>query len=474
MRILIVNPPSIEGIKYVREGRCEQRSSSFQYMMVPISLPSIAALLIKNGYDVKILDCIADSLTDDDVLKATGDFNPELFILNTSTPTFENDIKIIKRIKEKFGNIHLTAIGIHVTVLPEESLRLSKLDSVIRREPELTALALADCIKTRGDLSLVEGISFKSEKEITNNPERTFCDNLNELPFPARNLLNNNKYTLPVINRPYTLVISSRGCPYQCIFCTASLYYGSKLRLRSPENILAEIDEVVKKYKVKDITMWSDTFTLNRQFVVDICQGIIDKKFDIQWTCNSRVDKVDPELLALMKKSGCIGISYGIESGVQEILDNIKKDITLKQIRDAFKWTNEAGIETLAHVIFGLPGETKETIKETVRFVKGINPDYAQFYCAIPFPGTEFHRMAKQNGWLTDEKWSMYEINRAMISTPKLPVEELRKARLRAFLSFYLRPSYIIKRLGKLKSFDDFMINFRQLLSFIRGWVKES
>ena len=204
---------------------------------------------------------------------------------------------------------------------------------------------------------------------------------------------------------------------------------------------------------------------------MEICEGIIDKKLDVKWMCNGRVDKVDAEMLQMMSKSGCIGISYGVESGVQEILDNVEKDITLDQIVNAFKWTHAAGIETLAHVIFGLPGETKETVEETTKFIIKLNPDYAQFYCAIPFPGTRYHDMATEKGWLNATEWEQFELNQSIVSTDAMSADELKEAKVRAYKRFYLRPRYMLKRLGKIKTFKDLRLTITQGTSFLSEWV---
>ena len=475
MKVLIINPPCMDGVKFIREGRCEQRLSSFQYVMVPISLPSIGALLRDRGHEIKIVDAIAMDYSSDDLVKIIGDFTPGLLIVNFSTATFEGDSLFVDEIRKQFDG-HITAIGAHVTSLSEESLKTTKLDSVVRSEPEFTCLGLANALSKGGgeELSKVKGLSYKTNGKIKANEKREFIENLDDLPFPSRDLMDNQRYTLPVINEPYTLIISSRGCPYDCIYCTAHTYYGKKLRLRSPEKIVEEMEEIVTRDKVRNITMWSDTFTLDKPFVMKISQGIMDKGLDIRWMCNGRVDKVDLEMLQAMKKSGCIGISYGVESGVQEILDNVKKGITLEEIRRAFKWTHEAGIETLAHVIFGLPGETKETIEETIRFVIGLDPDYAQFYCAIPFPGTVFHDMAKDKDWLEATSWSQYELNQSIISTPSLNSDELKEAKVRAYKKFYLRPAYFFKRLKKIHSIKDLWMTVKQGVSFISEWVLKS
>lgn len=470
MNVLIINPPTLGDIRYIREGRCEQRLSSFQYIMPPISLPSIAALLEKENFKVKITECIGDNLNLEDIEREIKSFHPTLIIVNVSTATYYNDKKVITFIRN-ITPCHLTAIGIHVTALPENVLLDTALDSVVRGEPEAVCLSLAGSIAKGKGFKNIEGLSYKEKGKVVHNRRKNFIEDLNKLPFPARNLLNNRRYTLPVINRPYTLVISSRGCPYECIFCTARQYYGNKLRLRNPKNIIDEIEEIIRKFQITDIVMWSDTFNLVRDFVMDICDEIKKRNLSFNWMCNSRVDRIDEGMLSKMKEAGCSGISYGIESGNQSILDKAKKGVTLKQIEDAFKWTHRAGIRTLGHVILGLPGETKETIKSTLQFVKRLNPDYMQFYCAIPFPGTELYSLAKKNGWLITDDWSRFELNQAIIQTPQLSSDDLKKARCKAFLSFYARPSYIGNKLLPLLKHGRFGITCRQMASFLKEWI---
>lgn len=476
MKTMIVNPPTCTGMKYIREGRCEQRLSSFQYVMVPISLPMIAGALEARHHEVKLLDCIANDVGVEGLKKAIEKWNPSFVLFNMSTATSASDIEVINQMRP-VTKAHFTVIGNHATSLPEEVLTASALDSVIRREPELTAQDLVDAVEKGRGLGGVLGISFKGKDgTVVHNEDRPFNDNLDDLPFAARHLLDNARYTLPVINEPYTLIITSRGCPYSCIYCTAYQYYGKKLRLRSAENVVDEMQECLEKHHIRNFTMWSDTFNQNKKFVMEVCAEIqkrgLEKK--IHWMANSRVDHVDAEVLKAMRSSGCIGVSYGVESGVDEILINMKKGATAEQARTAVRLTKEAGIEVLTHIIFGLPGDTPETINQTIRYVKELDPDYAQFYCAIPFPKTELEAMGKKNGWITTEDYSKYELNQPLLNLPTLSVEQLQEARKRAYREFYLRPGYILKRLRKIKNLKDLVTHFRQAKDFIHSWISES
>jgi anaerobic magnesium-protoporphyrin IX monomethyl ester cyclase len=463
-------------MKYIREGRCEQRLNSFQYVMIPISLPMIAGVLEAYRHDVKILDCIAENINLEDLKSAVREFNPSFILFNMSTATSSGDARIIDELR-KIHPAHFSVIGNHATSLPEQVLKSCGLDSVIRREPEYTVAELADALEKGKGLRSLKGISYKSaDGLIVHNPDRLFIEDLDSLPFAARHLLDNSLYTLPIINEPYTLIVSSRGCPHSCIFCTAHQYYGKKIRLRSAKNIVDEMQECLERHGIRNFTMWSDTFNQSRKFVVELCIEIqkrgLDKK--IRWMANGRVDHVDAEVLKEMKSSGCMGISYGVESGSDEILRNVKKGANATQARQAVKLTKEAGIEVLAHVILGLPGETMETINRTIQYIKELDPDYAQFYCAIPFPKTELEKRAKKAGWITTEDYAKYELNQPILSMPGLTLTQLQEARKRAYREFYLRPAYIWKRLKKMGSIKEFLVNFRQAKDFLQSWIFDS
>lgn len=470
MKVLLINPPALSGPKVIREGRCEQRLSSFQYVMVPISLPMIAGLLLKNNIEVKIDDFIVEDFDFDQAIKKIVAYEPDLAIVNFSTVSFDNDKEFVGRIKEKLAKTHFSAIGVHVTSLPERTLKDTDLDSVIRGEPEMTCLKLCQTLGGKGNLNKVSGLSYKIGKKIINNPDRPEIEDLDSLPFAARHLLKNDRYFMPVYNRPYTLLITARGCPNSCIFCTANKYYGKKFRMRKVEKVIEEIEEIVKKNKITDITMWADTFTLNKKYVLDLCRLIGERKLKFKWMCNARVNTVDSEMLKAMKAAGCIGIAYGVESGVQKILNNAKKGITLRQIEKTFSLTRKAKIDSLAHVIFGLPGESKKTIRDTIKFINKIDPDYVQFYCAIPFHGTEFRQIAEKNNWIVTDDWSKYELNQSIIETPELSKKDLGKARRKAMISFYLRRKFIVREFKKVKSFKEFINLIQKGFSFLTNW----
>ncbi|MBU1051200.1 MAG: B12-binding domain-containing radical SAM protein [Nanoarchaeota archaeon] len=465
-KVILINPPS--KTKVIREGRCEQRADSYQYLMVPISLPSVAAVLRKGGFEVEIIDCIAEEISLEELESTLKKRKPLLAVVNVATMSFDTDketAEVCRKLK-----IPCAAMGMHVTTIPQEALKNSEFGMAIMAEPELITLNLSKAIRDKKNLKTVKGIAFKKGSKIIKNSPEKLIQNLDELPFPARDLLNNEKYTAPITQRPYTLIITARGCPYGCIFCTASNYYGKKPRIRSPENIVDEIEEVITKYKIRDIGMWADTFTFSKDQVIGISKEIIKRRLKIDWFCNSRVDTLNEEMVSQMAKSGCKAVTFGVESLDENILKQARKNISFKQVKNAIGLCKKYGIKSQLHLIFGLPGETRESIETTIKRAIALNPDYAQFYCAVPFPGTEFRRYVVEKGYLLQTNWSEYEINNALVSYPQLSKEEIQTARKKAYRKFYFRPTYILKKMQEFP-LREWKKIIPQAYHFFKGWV---
>lgn len=470
MRVLLFNPPGPDGQGYIREGRCEQRLSSYMYRMLPVSLPSIAGLLRAEGHQVRILDAVGPRVPAESIPHEIRKFDPELVVMTVSTPTYNSDVDVVAQLAG-WTSAHLTAIGVHVTATAAETLQASRLHSVVRGEPEWTVAHLAACLSDGGDLGAVAGISYRRDGAVHHNADRGFEGDIDELPPPARDLLHEEDYFLPIMNRPYTLVVPSRGCPHHCTYCTAPMYYGKRLRQRTPARVVDEIESIVRRGVVNDFVMWSDTFTLDKRFVLEMCRELSDRRLGVRWMCNSRVDSIDVEMAEAMSAAGCTGISFGMESGVQQILDNVRKGTTVEQGRVAIRTVKGAGIQTLAHFILGLPGETPATIRETIEYAKDVDPDWAQFYTATPLPGTPFMEQAKREGSLplvTD--WSKHELNVPLVSTPALSAEQLARGRARAYVEFYARPR-VARRVVKQVKREHLGTLASQVLTFARSWV---
>ena len=467
--MVLVNPPGPAGRGYIREGRCEQRLSSFAYRMMPISLASAAALVRAHGHDVRIVDAVVESLDAERLCRRLRGLDPGLVVFAVSTPTYDSDRRVVELVAAA-TTAHRTAIGLHVTARAADSLRESRLDSVVRGEPERTVAELADALAANADLATVAGLSFRRGTAIVHNADRPWVDDLDALPVPARELLPERRYTLPLPNRPYAMVIASRGCFHHCAFCAAHLYYGRRLRLRQPARLVDEIEEILGRGMIRDVVLWSDCFTLDRSFVLDLCQEIQQRRLPLRWMCNSRVDTFDEELAWPMRRSGCVGISFGIESGDQGMLDRMGKGTTVEQAHRAVRAARQAGMAVLTQFVLGFPGETPETIRRTVDHACELDADYCQFYCATPLPGTVLWHESIRRGYLSTLDWSRFEPNRAVLSTDTLGAAELERARRRAYLQFYLRPA-ALRRLASRVDHRTFAATAVQALAFAREWI---
>jgi anaerobic magnesium-protoporphyrin IX monomethyl ester cyclase len=468
MEIALINPPASNGLRCIREGRCEQRAESFQYLMVPISLPSIASLLLRDEFEVRVIDCIADGISIDKLRQVLRKDKPMLSVVNVATLSYHTDKDVADLCREL--SIPVAAYGVHVTAKADETLRDTNFDFVIRGEPEFVVLALARALREHVDIGDVLGVSHKSNGKVVHNNPASPQGNLDAMPFPSRNLMPNEKYTAPLYRKPYTLVISSRGCPFECIYCTAHQYYGRKPRFRSPQNVMAEIRHVVTKIGIRHIAMWSDTFTLRKEFVLELCKRIKQSELDFEWYCNSRVDTVDEEMIEAMAEANCRIMTFGVESFEQRVLDLMNKGITPEQTRRAIALCRKYEIRTQAHLIFGLPGENHESIAKTINGVIEADPDYAEFYCAVPFPGTKFYKLATEKNYLTTKQYSRYELNQAIVSYPNLSSAEVKKAMTKAYRKFYLRPSYIFRKATELP-ISQWPTIAGQAISWVRDWI---
>ncbi len=264
-------------------------------------------------------------------------------------------------------------------------------------------------------------------------------------------------------------VIPTRGCPWQCTFCRAGKVWGSKIRSRSPENVIEEIRQIKENLGIRNVVFMTDSLTLDKTWAARFFDAILEQSLEFRWICNSRVDAVNPEILSGMKKAGCLLISYGVESGSQEILDAAKKKITLEDSRNAIQWTREAGILSMAYFILGLPGETPETIEQSIIFACDLDPDYVNFHIATPFPGTELYDIAKEKGWLVTTDWSEYEEEgSAVLRTEALTARDLVCAQKRAMRRFYMRPGRILKEIRSVKSFTQFKARLKAGFSLFR------
>ncbi len=520
MKVFLINPPAPDGIKVVREGRCMQRKGAWTAVWSPLSLALCAAVLEQDGVEVKLFDCIVKGTSPEQLMLQIAEFKPDLVVLNTSTPSIESDLKMTSIIKQACPEAKTAIMGIHPTALPDECFRACSrgmtsaegrtfaggstsgrdagydLDYIIRGEPEFTlqelcqtidsgkkAVIQADLQATDVQLLLkraslaevaplserlprVQGLSFYEEGRVTHNPPRPWLD-MDSLPFPAWHLIDTSDYIMPFHNVPFLLVATSRGCPYPCTFCADSTYYGKLLRKRSPQKLVDELVWLKEKFNVHEFLFWSESFTLDTKFVMAVCDEIIRRGLQISWVCNSRVDHVSLEMLMAIKKAGCWMIGYGIESASQSVLDSVKKGTTVQQTRKAVQLSHQAGLEVSGHCIIGLPADTPQTIKQTIEFTIELDLDFVQFYCAVPFPGSEMYEQACHNHWINTTDWSRFEQNFSILDYPHLSAKEIMNLRRLSYRKFYLRPRMIFKVWKRLKKSSDRMAFFRMLREFV-------
>lgn len=426
MRILLVNPPG----KFIREARCQHKASVFQSLYPPLTLATMAALLLKEA-EVMIVDSPALTLTLRELQERVIKFKPYILIFQTSTPTIETDLKIIEECKR----VHKAIYGIfsvHATYFSDELIRLPFIDFVILGEPEFTALSIV-----KNGFKATPGVIWKEDEKIRKNEVKPSL--ALSLPIPAWNLVNLNSYLLPIKQEPYLMVITGRGCPYSCSFCVSPFYFDKKFRKRAVNEIIEELKYDIS-LGIRNFFFFTDTFTLDKKMVMELTEKIRKLETKIKWFCNSRVDTIDKEMLKEMKDSGCFLISFGVESGDEEILKRCKKGTDLEVIRKALYLTKSSGILSVCHFILGLPGETEQTLNKTIRLALELPTDFAEFYISTPFPGSAFYEEVSQ---LIEKRWDRFEY-----SSQALPTSiNLKAKRKEAITRFYLRPKFILTAL---------------------------
>ncbi len=470
MKVFLINPPAVDGVRMVREGRCMQRAGAWTAVWAPVSLALTGGMLEADGHEVRLTDCIVEGVNSSEMAAQVAAFRPDLVVLNAATPSIDGDLDRARIIKQVMPGARVAAFGIHVTALPEQSLNSgSEVDFVIRGEPESTVKDLVHAgLNPKG----VPGISWRDGNEgYVHEPDREPIADLDSLHFPAWHLVDRKRYIMPFTDRRFLLIATGRGCPHRCAFCADPAFYGRKLRLRSPEKVAEEMEYVGTGFGIRDFLFWSESFTLNRDYAVEVCEAILKRGLKTCWVANSRVDDVDPELLRLMKRAGCWVVGYGVEAGTDKSLKMMRKNVTVEQIRRAIEWTVDAGIGAVAHTIIGYPGETEDEVNETIRFVKSLPLDFAQFYCAVPFPGSPLFDEAQREGWINTRDWSRFEQNHSVLDTPWLSARKVMELREKAFREFYLRPRAFVSAARYVQS-PGVALRMARMLWDFGDWIR--
>lgn len=438
-RVFLFNPPGPEGRGYTREGRCTQEAGIWGTQWPPVTLATTAALLDQDDHEVQIVDFPAVGGNVGLLEQKLRSWQPALVFWSTGTPTLESDLKIADTVRNCLPRAVTGVMGTHVTAVPEAALKTEAIDMVVRREPDGIIREVCRLHASGERWHDALGISYPDGEtgNIRHNLDAPFLDP-GEIPFPAWHHLDITRYRLPLRGKVFLALAPVRGCPYACSFCTAPVYYGKRLRQRPIEQVVDEMQSGRDRFAVRDFFLWADTFTADPRYVRAFCREVIRRGLDVAWTCNSRVDTVDRDLLLLMKEAGLWMISFGIESGNEGILQSTGKKITVGQSIEAVRAAHELGIKTAGHFILGLPGENEETMKQTLQLALDLPLDIAQFYAAAPFPGTALHGLADREGWLRSSR--EFSQRAAVLHLPGLSPERVNAFRRHAYREFYKRP----------------------------------
>ena len=398
----------------------------------PLGLTYIAAVLRENNIPVKILDPIPDGFDFKSALDYAKKF--DVVIVPLAASNSEGVYRFFSYLKDSKRIL----MGTHATALAERILVQGFCDLIIRGEPEFTVLETIQNLKNLGN---VLGVSYRENGRIFHNPDRPLIKDLDNLPFPARDLVDNSKYEIVSFpGKPTALVLTSRGCPFECTYCATNLFYRRNRSIRSPQNVVHEIKHVVDKYGIRNFFFADDTFNIGEKRVLKLCHLLQENNLDIQWACLCRVDTIDKPMLREMKKAGCVEILYGVESASSQVLAESKKNINLEQVKNAIKLTKEEGIRVSAFFMFGSPGDTLASIRKTSRLARKLNPNFASFNIVTPDPGTELYEsFEKQIARETFEKFDRLNTD---VSICDVQAHMLRRELVRAYLYFYGRPFY--------------------------------
>ncbi|MFZ7138843.1 MAG: B12-binding domain-containing radical SAM protein, partial [archaeon] len=321
------------------------------------------------------------------------------------------------------------------------------LDVVARKEGENTFLELVQRIEAGKSFNDILGITCRDGDDFIRNSDRPYIEDLDSLPFPAHHLWPLDR--LKKYGDVMFPLMTSRGCVYWCEFCSAVRMFGRRYRMRSAKNVVDEMEYLHKTFGSSTFTFYDDAFTVDQARVEEICKELHNRNLKLTWDCGTRVDMVNKELLQKMKDAGCIAVWFGVEAGSQLVLDKMGKGFTAQLTKKAFKMAQDIGLLTIASVVFGFPGETKETAMETIKFIQELNPDDVGFYIATPYPGTPMAEQVIKNGWLRVTDFNKYDTATPIFELPDLTMQEVREIREKAFHKFYIRPTYILRMFSR-------------------------
>ena len=472
--VLIVNPPSPDGHIYIRD-MCRWGRKSREKMIWPQSSLAYLAAVVPDDMSVRIIDAIAEEMSPEEFKEEIDKEKPKFYVSYVTGTTFAMDAKGIQWAKEVGATT--IAVGTHVSAVPQNTIELiPELDYVIRHEPEMSLKDIIDYTIAERPPEDIKGVVYRdAEGQPVLSEDRPLLETLDELPIPKQHLLPLDKYKMPFLGSRYVWLLTNRGCPYRCTYCFEGVVWGKSVRHRSPESIFEEL-EYLAKHDVHNVLFLADLFTdrSNHHNLEKLCDMIIESGLKVRWTCNSRVDTLTDPIARKMKQAGCWLIAFGVESGSQKVLDNVNKDAKVEQARETLNLCNRLGIKTWAYFIIGLPGENKQTVRETIDFAKSCPIDIALFHVAMPYAGTEFYFQSVANGWLNTSDWKHFDMNdSAVVEYEDFTADEILKATKQAFREFYFRPSQMWRMSKMMMGSGDIGMIWDVCKNFM-GWIFSS
>ena len=431
------------------------KGKTFVTALEPLGLLSVAAMAEKCGYSVKFLDAFAQGIGIKEILEHIKEIKPKAVGISSLTSDGTVTFKLCQEIKEKFPGIFLILGNVHASIFADYFIREAKVDLVVHGEGEYTIVKVMDALKNGGSFSLIKGISYRDGEKIINTGPAEIIMNLDDLPWPARHLVNLNDYGWSFHYFParfrkkpkqMRLMMSSRGCPTGCTFC--AVHSGRRVRFISAQKVFNEMMHLITKYGADHIFFMDPLFVGHRGRLLEFCDMIIKNKVDITWDCEAHINYINKDILMLMKKAGCVHIYYGIESGVQRLLDLVGKKTKIEMIEQVMHWTREAGIETMGLFMLGLPTETRQETLKTIKFAKKLPIKHAQFAITTPYPGSALYNQLIEEGkiknpydWDRYSAYASFSDNDAIWVPDGRTSDELKKLQKYAIRSFFLRPA---------------------------------
>lgn len=449
---LLINPPWVSKDANIWHG--------IKAAMPPLGLLSIAAYAEREGFDVRVMDVHVERWSIDQFRTALRGITPRVVGISMMTTTAIAANRVACVVKEIHPDCTVVVGGVHAEAMPAECLRNAAIDRVVRGDGEVTFTRLLN----DEPVDTISGVSYRRGLRVVHNPAADVIEDLDHLPMPAYHLVPMARYhpalgayrRLPAIN-----MLMTRGCPGRCTFCNSA---ETQLRTRSAEKVVEEIAHLRRRYGVREIQFYDDTFTVAKQNCLRFCSLMKRRRLGVSWTAFVRCDCFSEPMARALKEGGCHQVMFGVESGDPRILENIRKPINMERTRQAIKLARRVGLEVRATFMLGNPGETPETMQRTIEYALDLDPDLALFNVTTPYPGTQMFAWADENGYLTTKDWSDYELSSAVLALPTVSHEEIQAAYTRAHQVFYNRPIMFWRRLQRVRSLRHIMDNVRGLL----------